>query len=285
MTEALRRAAARLAAAGIEAPAREARLLARLSADPARFESLVARRAAREPMALLRGQQGFWTLDLAVSPATLIPRPDSETLIEAALAAFPDRAAVRRVLDLGTGTGALLLAALAEFPAAWGLGTDRAPAAAALAAANARACGLAERAAFAAGSWVAPLAGRFDLILSNPPYIPSGDIAGLMPEVAAFEPRSALDGGPDGLDAYRALLPGLPALLAPAGIAILELGAGQADAVGRLATTAGFSVADLRPDLGGVARAMVLRAGAAEKTVWQARTKGASFAARGRDRP
>ncbi len=264
MGEALRAAVARLAAAGIEQPAREARLLWRLAggddADPARFAALLARRAAREPMAHLRGRQGFWTLDLAVSPATLIPRPDSETVIEAALAARAARAAVHRVLDLGTGTGALLLAALAEFPQATGLGSDRIAAAAALAAANAAACGFGARAMFVVGSWAASLAGQFDLILANPPYIPSAEIAFLMPEVAGHEPRSALDGGADGLAAYRAILPDLPRLLAPGGVAVLELGAGQAESVVTLSRAAGLAPVALRCDLGGVARALVLRA-------------------------
>ncbi len=263
MSEALRRAAATLAAAGIEQPAREARLLLRLAggAGEKQFAALVARRAAHEPMAFLRGRQGFWTLDLEVSPATLIPRADSETLIEAALAARPERAGVRRILDLGTGTGALLLAALAEFAAAWGLGIDLVPQAAALAARNARAAGLADRALFVTGCWAAPIAGRFDLVLANPPYIPSGAIAGLMAEVAAHEPPAALDGGADGLDAYRALLPELPLVLAKDGVAVVELGAGQADAVTALARSAGLAIVALRPDLGGVARALVLRAG------------------------
>lgn len=262
-TDPLRAAAATLAAAGIAQPLREARLLWQLAggqdANPACFAALLARRAAREPMAHLRGRQGFWTLDLAVSPATLIPRPDSETLIEAALAARPDRAAVRRILDLGTGTGALLLSALAEFPQATGIGTDRVAAAAALAAGNARAAGIGDRAMFAVDAWAASLAGRFDLVLANPPYIPTADIAGLMPEVAGHEPRSALDGGPDGLDAYRAILPDLPRLLTAGGIAVLELGAGQAHSVLTLSRAAGLDLVALRSDLGGVARALVLR--------------------------
>jgi release factor glutamine methyltransferase len=276
---ALRRGADRLAAAGIDSPAREARLLAvhvlglpsGALPDPAapidgqRFEALVARRARREPMALITGRQGFWTLDFAVSPATLIPRPDSETLIEAALAAFPQRGAVRSVLDLGTGTGCLLLAALAEFPQAWGLGIDVAPEAARLAAANARRLGL-SRAVFAAGRWAASVAHRFDLVLANPPYIATGELESLMPEVACFEPRRALDGGADGLAAYRDLLPALPALLSAAGVAVLEIGAGQADAVTELARDAGFTAPCLRQDLGGHARAVVLQASNRQKS-------------------
>lgn len=255
------RAMAALRAAGIDGAGFEARLLvAHAGGVESVLDTLIARRVAHEPMAFILGRQGFWTLDLAVSPATLIPRADSETLIEAALAAFPDRNAVRRVLDLGTGTGCLLLAALSEFPAAWGVGVDLAPDAASLAARNAASSGLADRAAFLAGNWDAALAGRFDLVLSNPPYIETATLAGLMPEVAAHEPARALDGGADGLDAYRILVKRLPNLLTPHGVGVLELGAGQAEAVAALAQQAGFAAPVLRPDLGGIARAMVLRA-------------------------
>jgi release factor glutamine methyltransferase len=223
----------------------------------ARFRAALARRCAREPLAFITGHAGFWTLDLEVSPDTLIPRADTETLIEAALAARPDRAAVRRVLDLGTGTGALLLAALAEYPQAFGVGVDRSAAAVALAARNAARNGLGGRAAFLAGDWAAALSGRFDLVLSNPPYIPAGDIAGLMPEVARHEPAAALAGGPDGLDAYRVLLPALPGLLAEGGIAVLEIGVGQADLVESLGEAAGLAAAGRRNDLSGVARALL----------------------------
>ena len=194
----------------------------------------------------------------AVSPATLIPRADSEALVEAALEAFPDRAAVRRVLDLGTGTGCLLLAALSEFPAATGLGLDRVAAAAVLARGNAGRLGLAGRAAFAVADWAAPIAGRFDLVLSNPPYIESGAIPGLMPEVARHEPASALDGGMDGLDAYRAIAAALPGLLAPGGRAVLELGQGQQAAVEAIAAAQGLRSLGCRADLGGVPRALIL---------------------------
>ncbi len=269
----MRDGAARLAAAGIESARREARLLlahaldvpaAQLLADAATtvetdtFDALIKRRAAREPLALITGHQEFWSLDFAVSAATLVPRADSETLIEAALAAFPARSAVRRVLDLGTGTGCLLLAALYEFSASFGIGVDRVPAAAALARRNAAALGLAERAAFLCADWAAPLDGRFDLVLCNPPYIQVADIPALLPEVALHEPESALSGGPDGLDAYRAVLPALPGLLKTGGVAILELGQGQATAVTALAAAAGFATA-VRVDLAGIARALVLR--------------------------
>ena len=251
--------------AGFDNPGLEARLLAEEAGDdPARFASLLARRLAREPMAYILGRRGFWTLDLEVSPATLIPRPDSETLIEAAQAAFPDRRAVRSVLDLGTGSGCLLLAARSEFPAAWGRGVDRAPAAIALAARNARGVGLASRAAFVRADWAAPVGQKFDVILCNPPYIRTGDIPTLMPEVARHEPRAALDGGPDGLAAYRLLIPVVPALLNPKGAAIFELGQGQADAVAALAARNNLSTG-LRHDLGGIARALVLRNAGREK--------------------
>lgn len=259
MSTPLQEAAARLRAAGIENSAREARWLWEAAGgDPARLAAMAARRAAHEPLAYVTGSQPFWNLDLEVSPATLIPRADSETLIEAALAARPGRAAVRRVLDLGTGTGCLLLAALAEFPAAFGVGVDRVPAAAALAARNAAACGLASRAVFLAGDWASALAARFDLVLCNPPYIDSATVPTLMPEVARFEPASALDGGADGLAAYRRVLAALPGLLAPGGVAVLELGAGQADSVAALARAAGLEMPVLRADLAGIARAAVL---------------------------
>lgn len=267
-----------LRAAAIENPRQEARLLLghamgataeqllrdpRAPVSPAaipRFRAALAARLDAVPMAHILGRQGFWTLDLAVSPATLIPRPDSEALVEAALEAFPDRRAPLRVLDLGTGTGCLLLAVLSEYEHAFGIGIDLVPEAAALAARNARANGLGDRAAFLTGEWAGAIRGRFDLVLSNPPYIESAAIAGLMPEVARHEPASALDGGADGLDAYRALAAILPGLLAPGGRAILELGQGQRLAVEKLAHAAGLEAVFCRPDLGGIDRALALAA-------------------------
>ena len=268
----------RLRGAAIEAPRLEARRLlahvlntseeallrdprAPVPADQAQqFAALLARRIAHEPFAYLTGRVGFWTLDLEVSPATLIPRADSESLVEAVLEACPDKDASLSVLDLGTGTGALLLAVLSELPAANGLGVDLQPEAAALAARNAARLGLAGRARFLAGDWAAALAGRFDLVLCNPPYIESAVIPALMPEVARHEPASALDGGADGLDAYRRIIADLPRLLAPRGVAVLELGAGQQAAVEALAKAAGLTPKACRADLGGVPRALVLRA-------------------------
>ncbi|WP_338662780.1 peptide chain release factor N(5)-glutamine methyltransferase [Pararoseomonas sp. SCSIO 73927] len=265
-----------LRAAGIEGPRMEARLLLAhamgcrqedLLRDPraavppaaqATFREGLAARARNVPMARLLGHAGFWTLDLLVDGSTLIPRADTETLVEAAMDAFPDRGAVHRVLDLGMGTGALLLAGLSEFRAAFGVGVDRQPAAAALGRANAARNGLAGRAAFLAGDWAEALSGRFDLVLSNPPYIESAAIPNLMPEVALHEPALALDGGADGLDAYRRLVVALPSLLAPGGRAVLELGQGQEEAVVALARAAGLRRMECRPDLGGVPRALVL---------------------------
>ncbi len=267
-----------LRAAGIEAPRQEARMLLAhamacreedLLRDPraavpdraaAAFGTLLRRRAVREPMAHLLGHAGFWTLTLETTPATLIPRGDSEAIIEAALAAFEAPSQIRRVLDLGTGTGALLLAVLAECPQAVGIGVDLAPAAAALAARNAAANGLAGRAFFVCGDWAEAIGGRFDLVLSNPPYVESAAVPALMPEVARFEPPLALDGGADGLDAYRRLVRALPGLLAPGGRAVLETGQGQRPAVEALARAAGPEPVSAWRDLGGIDRAVVLRA-------------------------
>ena len=225
--------------------------------DTGTFEALLSRRIAHEPLALIVGRREFWSLDFQVSPATLIPRPDSETLIEAALAAFANRPPPRRIIDLGTGTGCLLLALLQEFPLAFGIGLDLAPDAAALAKANATQLGLIGRSAFVAGDWTNAVSGRFDLIISNPPYIPASDIETLMPEVARHEPRTALDGGSDGYDAYRAIVPILHHHIESTGAAILELGIGQAQYVTHLAREAGFETS-LRLDLAEIPRAIVL---------------------------
>lgn len=261
-----------LRAAGIESPRREARLLlahaleismadllrdSHRLADPAAYETVLARRAAREPLAYILGEREFWSLNFAVSPAALIPRPESETLIEAALATFADRAAPRHILDLGTGSGCLLLAALHEFSQAFGLGVDRSFAAARLAGSNAALLGLADRAVFLCADWSAPLRARFDLILCNPPYIPTSEIGGLMPEVGRHEPVTALDGGADGLLAYRQIIVTLRCLLPRDGVAVLELGVGQDATVAALAADCGM-VATTRPDLAGIPRAMVL---------------------------
>lgn len=267
--------AAQLRDAGVDDPRREARLLMAhvLGTDLAgllarerigdsertAFLSAVRRRAAREPMAHITGRAGFWSLELETSPATLIPRADSETLIEALLDYRPAREQVSSVLDLGTGTGCLLLAALSEYRGAWGVGVDIAPDAARLAARNARRAGLDGRCVMLAADWASAIRGTFDVVFSNPPYIPHGDLAGLMPDVREYEPARALDGGRDGLDAYRVLTGALPLLLAHDGVAIFEIGIGQEHSMPSLARQSGLEIVDIRADLGGVPRAVLMR--------------------------
>lgn len=231
------------------------RLTAAVAVD---FENMLARRLAREPVSRIRGRREFWSLDFEIGPDTLDPRPDSETVVDAALACLADRGAPWRILDLGTGSGCLLLALLSELPAAVGIGTDRAPGALAVAAGNARRLGLDGRCRFLCGDWGAGLAGRFDLIVANPPYVPIADIAGLEPEVRDHDPILALAGGADGLDAYRAIAAELPGLLAAEGRAVVELGSGQAEPVAAIMEAAGLVISAVRPDLGGVARALII---------------------------
>ena len=223
---------------------------------PPGFAALVERRARREPVAYIVGAREFWGLSLRVTPDVLIPRPDSETLLEAAVQHFRGRGGPARVLDLGTGSGALLLAALDEWPRSQGLGIDRSAAALAVAKANAAALGFGDRARFRSLDWERdPIAERFDLILCNPPYVEAG--AALAPDVAEWEPPGALFAGTDGLDAYRALAPRLAGWLAPGGLACLELGQGQADAVAALFAGAGLAIGTRR-DLAGIPRCLLL---------------------------
>jgi len=222
---------------------------------PAAFAELVARRAAHEPVAYIRGHQEFFGLPFMVTPDVLIPRGDSETLVEAALAARPDAA---KVLDCGTGSGALLLALLNELPQARGIGIDRSEPAVAVARANATRLGLGERARMIradwhAADWARDLGGPFDLILANPPYVE--DDAALDPTVRNHEPAGALFAGPDGLDDYRVLVPQLPALIADQGVALVEIGYTQADAVTAIGAAAGLSSL-LHKDLGGRPRVL-----------------------------
>jgi release factor glutamine methyltransferase len=233
---------------------REALLLRHLD-DPAptTFAVLVERRAAQEPIAYITGTRAFWTIDIAVGPGVLIPRADSETLIEAAVEHFRDRAPTR-ILDLGTGPGTLLLAALDQWPGASGLGVDMSDTALAIARDNAARLGMTSRASFVAGNWAAGITGPFDLILANPPYIGIGE--SLPEEVRGHEPAMALFAGVDGLDDYLVIAPQLPALLAPGGAAILEIGSTQGDAVTALLVAQGLSVMP-RNDLGGRPRALV----------------------------
>jgi release factor glutamine methyltransferase len=224
---------------------------------PATFDGLIERRLGHEPVAYITGETEFFGHPFLVSPAVLIPRGDSEVLVEAALKAAP---APGRVLDCGTGSGALLLSVLAERPGAEGLGTDRSLDALQVAAANAARLGLAERTRFLHADWDelgwADSLGQFDLILANPPYVE--DEADLSPSVREHEPAGALFAGPDGLDAYRVLIPQLPGLLAENGIALVEIGATQADAVRAIARTAGLA-AQLHRDLGGRPRVLTLQ--------------------------
>jgi release factor glutamine methyltransferase len=257
-----------LAQAGIEGARREARLLlahvlkddATLTASPtpeqcAEFAALVARRASREPFAYITGRKEFWSLEFEVGPGVLIPRPDTETLIEQAVRYFPDRNAPLVLADLGAGSGALLIAALTEFPNATGTGFESSPGAFAYLSRNI-ARHVPQRGQALLAAWDRA-GGPFDLILSNPPYIPAADIESLAPDVSRYEPRAALDGGRDGLDAYRSLGMLLPKIIKPGGHAILEIGAGQANRVEPLFPS--LEIVTLAADLGGIPRALVLR--------------------------
>ena len=230
------------------------------TAEAARLEDFTRRRLAGEPVARIIGLKEFWGLPLQLSAATLVPRPDTETVVELALQmlrAPPHPNHQLRIADLGTGSGAILLALLSELPEADGIGTDISEAALQTARANAARLGLAPRADFVAGDYAAPLTGRFDLIVSNPPYIRSADILGLATEVRDHDPLAALDGGSDGLDAYRALIPQAASLLASGGALVVEVGEGQSGDVEGLMTAAGL-IAEGPPkaDLAGVRRAV-----------------------------
>lgn len=280
LEQAVAEATRRLAGAGIEAPRRDARLLVcsllgggpelllarperRLSdSEAATVEAAVARRLRREPISRILGRREFWSLEFLLDAETLDPRPDSETLVEAVLqwAAQDDKAL--RLLDLGSGSGCLLLALISELPRASGLGIDIAAGAVAVATENARRLGLSGRAAFIPGSWQdalpRPEGGEpWDIVISNPPYVPTGDIETLEAEVSAYDPVRALDGGADGLDAYRALIPKAAAVLRATGLLALEVGEGQAGAVKGLLQKAGFSTVWTARDLSGIERCVL----------------------------
>ncbi|MCZ8185177.1 MAG: peptide chain release factor N(5)-glutamine methyltransferase [Beijerinckiaceae bacterium] len=269
----------RLAEAGIDEPRREARrllaaatglglasLLAR-SEEPvgeagAEIERFLAARLARMPLSRILGRREFYGLDLRLNPATLDPRGDTETLVDAVLGwldAGGKRGEPLRLLDLGTGTGAILLALLSRLPQATGLGIDIAAEAVEAARLNAAALGLDGRAEFRTGDLVEGLDGMFDVIVSNPPYIPTGDLAGLDPEVRLHDPVLALDGGADGLDFYRRITAGAPARLRPGGLLALEVGAGQAPAVAEGLRHAGFLAVSVHADLAGIDRVVAGR--------------------------
>jgi release factor glutamine methyltransferase len=277
-SEAVGRVAERLSAAGVETARGDAWLLAAAAtgraraslmaggpnlpsaAELARLDELARRRCAREPIAYILGEKEFWSLPFQVSPAALIPRPETETVVEAALAQVRDRRASLRILDLGTGCGCLFLALLSELPRATGLGVDLSPSALRLASVNAGRLKLAPRARFERRSWARGLDCVFDLIVSNPPYVGTADLARLAPEVRDFEPQLALVAGPDGLDAYRTLLPDCARLLAPGGALALEIGQGQGNAVAALLARHGFALVERRPDLAGIERCLVAQA-------------------------
>jgi release factor glutamine methyltransferase len=222
------------------------------------LEELATRRLNGEPVARLVGVKEFWGLPLTIGSATFVPRPETETVVEAALAVIDAAGARRRnlrIVDLGTGSGAILLALLSELPCAFGIGTDICPRAIAIARENAARLGLSSRAAMVVTDFGSGLGGRFDLVVANPPYVATGDIAALAPEVR-HDPLHALDGGADGLAAYRAIAADASRLLDRQGHIVLELGAGQEEAVTKLLQAAGLTVAPVWRDLSGIARAL-----------------------------
>jgi len=274
--ELLRSGVAQLQAAHVESASLDARILLEFALGVTReqmllmmekrvseeqemlFAGLIAQRATHKPVAQLIGQREFWGMEFHVTENTLDPRADSETLIEAVLERFPDRSAPLKVLDFGTGTGCLLLAVLKEYPNAMGIGVDICPKALEVAFGNAHELELSARASFTQGCWGDGLEGQFDLILSNPPYIPSSVIPTLSREVAQFEPKGALDGGEDGLDCYRALIPHVARLLAPSGVAAFEIGMGQRPQLEEIAAAQGLKALGAKKDMAGVLRCVLI---------------------------
>ena len=278
---ALGSAAAALRAAGIDAPRREARLLMQHAlglrpeallagddrplddAEARRLAAFVRRRAGREPLAYVTGVREFWSLAFAVDRSALVPRPETETVVEAVLARAAHLPPRPRLLDLGTGSGCLLVALLSELHGATGLGIDISAAAVSLARANAARHGLDGRASFVVADWGAPLAARFDVVVSNPPYVAAEALASLAPEIVSHEPQTALAGGADGYACYRRLAPQVARLLAPTGLAAIEVGAGMADEVASLFAAEGLAEIERRRDLAGIERCALFGHGAA----------------------
>ena len=270
------------ATAGLDSPALDARRLARhaLALDPAvlireperslsaaereRLTDATTRRLQREPVSRIEGRRAFHRLDLEIGPATLDPRPETETVVDAVLeliaAGEMPGGSSPRILDLGTGSGAILLALLDAVPGARGTGVDISHEALQIAARNAARCGLSDRATFLRSCWYTAIAGTFDVIVSNPPYIPTADIARLDPEVVRFDPLAALDGGPDGLDAYRIIATGAARLLDAGGWILVEVGHGQHHDVASLFNAAAFMDPRIWPDLAGTPRCVAARA-------------------------
>lgn len=254
---ALLAAAARLAAAGIDDPMREARILAREAADAAAFDDFVARREKREPVAYILGRKEFWSLDFEVSPAVLIPRPDSETLVETALKVLKANPPAR-ILDLGTGSGCLLIALLTEWPAATGIGVDISRDALAVAARNAGRLGVVARTSFKLADFASfTLGERFDLVVANPPYIAEGEYAQLDPDVRDHEPRLALTSGHDGLRDIERIARALRDVMTNEGIALIEIGHAQGESAARTLRNQGLDVRRVVQDLGGRDRVLV----------------------------
>jgi len=265
--------AERLAAAGIDSARLDARVLLahtmNLSVgeslsgrepsreELARYDELLVRRIAREPVAYIIGEREFWSLPFAVGPGVLIPRPETETLLEAAARIFSDHNRPLEVLDLGTGSGAILIAFLTDYPQARGTGIDRSEEALGWARRNANKLGIINRSTWNTGGWETAHGGSYDLIFSNPPYLALEEAAGLAPEIAGYEPWGALFAGPDGLDAYRALSPVAASTLKPGGRVILEIGAGQEAPVRELLLGYGLETMTVLPDLAGISRALV----------------------------
>lgn len=256
MRETLLRAAKRLEAAGIDSARLDTRVLFEHAAsDPAQFEDYIARRERREPVAYITGTKGFWTLDLDIGPGALVPRPETETLVEEVLREFPDRAAPLRALDFGVGSGAILLSFLAEYPNAAGTGIDRA---CNWAKRNAAKFGMKDRVQLLEADWNEAPAESFDIIFSNPPYLTSAEVAASPPELG-FEPPAALDGGVDGLDAYRALAPLIASRLNKSGFCSLEIGQGQAADVTGILAAYGLETVRVVADLSEIPRVVVAR--------------------------
>ncbi len=264
-----------LKAAGVGEPRLDARLLVAHVSDSdtasvfgfpergldegqvAQLSQLVQRRISREPMAHILGTREFWSLPFFVTRDTLVPRPDSETLIEAVLQHFPDTTKKQSIFDLGTGSGCLLLALLSEFPNAKGTGVDRSDTALEIAARNAKSLKLDHRACFLKGNWADAIEEQFDIVITNPPYIPSDEIQTLAADVASFEPVSALDGGADGLDSYRTILAQIFKVMEKEADIFLETGAGQAPAVANMVEASGMQVVEIKKDLSGIERCVV----------------------------
>lgn len=261
MNDILGDAAERLRAAGFESPRAESRLLCEHARRKGlALDRLLQRRLAHEPVAYITGQREFWSLEFEVGPGVLIPRPETESLVEQALRELPDRTGDYRILDLGTGTGCLLIALLTEFSNAKGVGIESSEVALEWARRNVARHSLESRCTLVQADWEAA-EGDFDLIVSNPPYIPAPDLAALAPDIRDYEPAAALDGGLDGLTAFRAIAPLIKARLRPDAVGLLEIGLGQSHMVAEVMRAAGLNVLKVAPDLAGIPRCVVVMPG------------------------